>query len=82
MTLCEAFVVGVMVVAPVVVVSFVVVVVPVNVLNVIHRSRCHLHVVVVVESTVSMPVKALVIASQFELLRHERGSSEWRWKRC
>ena len=41
-TLCEVFVVGVMVVAPVVVVSFVVVVVPVNVLSVVHRSRCHL----------------------------------------
>ena len=41
-TLCEAFVVGVMVVAPVVVVSFVVIVVPVNMLSVVHRSRCHL----------------------------------------
>ena len=41
-TLLEAFVVGVMVVAPVVVVSFVVVVVPVNMLSVVHRSRCHL----------------------------------------
>ena len=40
--LWEVFVVGVMVVAPVVVVSFVVVVVPVNVLSVVHRSRCHL----------------------------------------
>ena len=41
-TLCEVFVVGVMVVAPVVVVSFVVVVAPVNVVSVVHRSRYHL----------------------------------------
>ena len=40
--LWEVFVVGVMVVAPVVVVSFVVVVAPVNVVSVVHRSRYHL----------------------------------------
>ena len=40
--LCEVFVVGVMVVAPVVVVSFVVAVAPVNVVSVVHRSRYHL----------------------------------------
>ena len=73
-------VVGVMVVAPVVVVSFVVVATLVKVVVVVHRSRYYMWVVV--ESAVSVPVKAQVVETQFELLRHERDSSEWKWKHC
>ena len=65
-----------MVVAPVVIVSFVVVEVLVNVVVVIHRSRLCVYVVVVVEASMSVPVKGEAVGNPFELLRRESGRSE------
>ena len=67
----------VVVVAPVVVVLFVVIATVVNVVVVVHRSRYCRSVVVVVESALSVPVKAQVVLSRFGLLRRD-----WRPSEC
>ena len=53
--------VWIVVVAPVVIVLFVVIVTVVNVVVVVHRSRYCRSVVVVVESALSVPVKAWML---------------------
>ena len=65
------------VVAPVVVVLFVVVATVVNVMVVVHRSKYCRSVGVVVESALSVPVKAQVVLSRFGLPRRD-----WRPSEC